>query len=93
MGAPLLRGLRKGGVTMVGHLHNTKGSILRIVGFGSSGDLEVVFSPHLLEDAEKYIASMFGAEQRLSPITTAGDEVQIAKTVDPCQARGHGAEL
>ena len=56
-------------------------------------NFELVFAPDLLEDAEKYLARMPGAQQRLPTITTARDEMKVAETVDPPQTAGHGAKL
>ena len=67
-----------------------------VKGFGHDNiahNFKLVFAPDLLEDAEKYLARMPGAQQRLPTITTARDEMKVAETVDPPQTAGHGAKL
>jgi len=56
-------------------------------------DLKAVLASHLLQDAQKYIAGVVRAKQRLPPITAACDEVKIAKAIDSLQPAGHGAAL
>jgi len=43
---------------------------------------------HLLYNREEPIAS--GGEQRLRPITTAGDEMQVTAAVVACESAGTG---
>jgi hypothetical protein len=50
---------------------------------------ELIAAPHLLENGEEQVTTSRGAEQRFTPITTAGDEVRIVVTVIPLQIPRH----
>jgi hypothetical protein len=48
---------------------------------------KMVLTPHLLEHSKKEVAPLPGTEQRLTPVTTARDEVKIAGSVIACEPK------
>jgi hypothetical protein len=54
---------------------------------------ELVFLPHFFEDFEKQIATVAGAEEGLTMIAAAGNEVFVATGVKTFQTSGHGEPL
>jgi hypothetical protein len=50
-------------------------------------------NPYLLGDRRKNIARTGAAQERLAPIATGSEEMQIAAAVNASQACGHGPAL
>jgi hypothetical protein len=53
----------------------------------------MVLTPHLLEHTKEQVAPPPGAEQRLTPVTTAGDEVEVAGSVIPFEPPRHAPRI
>jgi len=47
---------------------------------------------YLLENCEKQVSAPRTAEQRLTPVTTASDEMQVAISIVARQVPRHGSE-
>ena len=55
-------------------------------------DDELIPLSYLLENGEKQVAPPRTAEQRLTTVTTAGDEMQVAISIVARQVPRHGSE-
>ncbi len=52
-------------------------------------DHELIARAHLLQHSEQQVATVRRAEQRLLPITTTSDEMQVSSAVEAFQFPGH----
>ena len=97
---PLLEKFSSG--LLLEHLHDRGGSALR--GF-SDQQMDVLRHHHKslhgkteplaasFEDLQKYVAALRRAQERLAPIATASDVMQVLETVDPLESLGHGTNV
>ena len=55
--------------------------------------LEFVFLPDFFKDLQEQISARHGTEKWFSLVTTTGDVVEIATSVEPTQSFGHGGNF
>ena len=55
--------------------------------------LKPILPPNLLEDAQENIARTPASQKRLPFVATAGNEMEVLKTVNALQTSRHGAPL
>jgi hypothetical protein len=55
--------------------------------------LEFIFLPDFFKDIQEQVAARRGAKERLPPVATTGDVVEVATSVPAAQSFGHGKEF
>src|SRR6266571_4271586 len=55
--------------------------------------LEFIFLPDLFKDLQEQVSVGCGAEKRFSLVTTTGDVVKVATSIEPAQSFGHEREF
>ncbi len=55
--------------------------------------LEFIFLPDLFKDLQEQVPARRGAEKWFSLVTTTGDVVEIATSIEPAESFGHGRDF
>ena len=55
-------------------------------------DHKLIAPSHLFEDPEEQVTALTRAEERLPPVTTAGDEVEVSSAVAAHEVVAHEVE-